>query len=95
MLPIFFIFLLIQDLSATNEFPDLMQNIIVKWDGVDISSQMDARLASSLDKQVDYFLLCGPWQTLNKPGNQGGNCSVETYYEIHYSETNITKVISK
>ena len=91
MLPIVVIFLLAQALSATNEFPDLMQNIQVSWNGIDITSKLDARLTSSLDNQVVYFYLCGPYQTAGKDGD----CKTESFYETPNGQFYVTSFKSK
>jgi len=86
MLPIVIIFLLFQAIFATNEFPDLMKNIQVSWNGTDITSKLDARLTSSLDNQVVYFYLCGAYQTYGKDGN----CRTESYYETPNGQFYVT-----
>lgn len=63
MLPILLILLFAPALYA-GDFPNLMKAVNVTWDGVNVTANVTTSLTTSVDGQVPYFVLCGPFGTI-------------------------------
>ncbi len=79
MLPILLVLLFAPALYA-GDFPNLMKAVNVTWDGVNVTANVTTSLTTSVDGQVPYYVLCGPFGTIP----EGAFCN----YDYRYTEAN-------